>query len=681
MKSIRVALAGQPNVGKSTLFNTLTGFNQCVANYPGVTVECREGKARHDDRLFDFIDLPGTYSISSFSPEEKIAVDVINDEKPDLIVNIVNSANLEQNLYLTSQLLELNIPLILFLNMSDIAASKGISIDSRLLSEKLGIPVISGAAIKKNGIEDLIHEIIYTYDKGTTPPSLNYNSELEADLEKLALSIKNNTDSENPRWDAIRFIEEDTPHKEVNSTINELAERIKIEIQKRTGSEPSEHFLRERYSIITKIAALCIKQEKVKKKPLTAMLDSIFMNRFTAIPLFFVMIYILFQMVFTLGDPMMGWIEALFGTISSGISSLWPEGSDSLLRSVIIDGIIAGTGGVLVFTPNVFLLFMGIAFLEGTGYMARAAVIMDRYMSKTGLSGKSFIPMVLGFGCNVPAIMSTRIIENKWERFATILSIPFMSCSARLPVYVLLISAFIDDQYRALTLLVIYLTGIAAAMITARTLRSTILKGDENPLLIELSDYTLPSMKSIFMQTWDRGKHFLERAGTVILATSIILWALTAFPGFDPAESSLSEAEAAKMQIEQSYMGRIGKVLEPAVELMGGDWRAGSAFVASMAAKEVFVSQIGILFSLGEVTEDDTSLKQKIKETYSIPAVLAFILFTLLSAPCLATFAIIKAETGQWRWAFFQFAFMTIIAFSFSVILYQTGTFLMKIGG
>ncbi len=681
MESIRVALAGQPNVGKSTLFNSLTGFNQCVANYPGVTVECREGKARHDDRLFDFIDLPGTYSISSFSPEEKIAVDVINDEKPDLIVNIVNSANLEQNLYLTSQLMELNIPLILFLNMSDIAASKGISIDSSLLSKKLGIPVISGAAIKKNGIEDLIHEIIDTYDKGTAPSSLNYNSELEADLEKLALSIKNRSDSENPRWDAIRFIEEDSPHKKVDSTINELAEKIKIEINKRTGVEPSEHFLRERYRIITGIAAECIKHEHIKKKPLTTLLDSIFMNRFTAIPLFFTMIYVLFQIVFTLGDPMMGWIEALFGAISSGVSSLWPEGSDSMLRSVIVDGIIAGTGGVLVFTPNVFLLFMGIAFLEGTGYMARAAVIMDRYMSKTGLSGKSFIPMVLGFGCNVPAIMSTRIIENKWERFATILSIPFMSCSARLPVYVLLISAFIDDKYRALTLLGIYFTGITAAMITARTLRSTILKGDENPLLIELSDYTLPSVKSIFMQTWDRGKHFLERAGTVILATSIILWALTAFPRFDAASANLSEVEAAKVQVEQSYMGRVGKVLEPAVGLMGGDWRAGSAFVASMAAKEVFVSQIGILFSLGEVTEDDTNLKQKIKETYSIPAVLAFILFTLLSAPCLATFAIIKAETGQWRWAFFQFAFMTVIAFSFSVIVYQIGTFLMKIGG
>jgi ferrous iron transport protein B len=681
MNSIRVALAGQPNVGKSTLFNSLTGFNQCVANYPGVTVECREGKARHENRLFDFIDLPGTYSISSFSPEEKIAVDVINDEKPDLIVNVVNSSNLEQNLYLTSQLLELKIPVILFLNMSDIAASKGLSIDSNLLSEKLGIPVISGAAIKKNGINELLAEIVKAYDGRKAPLSITYNPEIEKHLDNLAASIQKSSDSGNARWDAIRFIEEEKPHREIDEEIILLAGKIKNEIKAKTGIEPSEVFLRERYKIITKIAAQCIKKENIKKQPLTSLLDSIFMNRITAIPLFFIMIYMLFQIVFTLGDPMMGWIETLFGNISSLVSSLWPEGSDSLLRSVIVDGIIAGTGGVLVFTPNVFLLFLGIAFLEGTGYMARAAVIMDRYMSKTGLSGKSFIPMVLGFGCNVPAIMSTRIIENKWERFATILSIPFMSCSARLPVYVLLISAFIIDKYRALTLLGIYIAGIAAAMITARTLRSTILKGDENPLLIELPDYSLPSMKSIFLQTWERGKHFISRAGTVILATSIILWALTAFPRLDSTDASLSESEMAKIQIENSYMGRVGKVIEPAVKLMGGDWRAGSAFVASMAAKEVFVSQIGILFSLGEVTEDNTSLKEKIKETYSLPAVLAFILFTLLSAPCLATFAIIKAETGKWRWGLFQYAFMTVAAFTLSVIVYQTGTFLMRIGG
>jgi len=681
MKSIRVALAGQPNVGKSTLFNSLTGFNQCVANYPGVTVECREGKARHDNRLFDFIDLPGTYSISSFSPEEKIAVDVIKDEKPDLIVNIINSSNLEQNLYLTSQLLELNIPLILFLNMSDIAASKGLSIDSTILSKQLGIPVISGAAIKKDGISQLVAEIIKTYDEKKLPSAVTYSREIEDHIANLSSAFRQLSDSVNPRWDAIRFIEEDNPYKEIDVSILKLAGKIKNKLKEERGIEPAEIFLRERYKVITKIADECIKKENIKKPPLTSLLDSLFLNRFAAIPLFFIMIYMLFQIVFTLGDPMMEWIETLFGSISSAVSSLWSEGSDSLLRSVIIDGIIAGTGGVLVFTPNVFLLFLGIAFLEGTGYMARAAVIMDRYMSKSGLSGKSFIPMVLGFGCNVPAIMSTRIIENKWERFTTILSIPFMSCSARLPVYVLLISAFIPDNYRALTLLGIYIIGIAAAMITAGTLRSTILKGEENPLLIELSDYSLPSFKSIILQTWERGKHFVTRAGTVILAASIILWALTAFPRLDTSDLKLSETDMAKVQIENSYMGRIGKIIEPAVSLMGGDWRAGSAFAASIAAKEVFVSQIGILFSLGEVTENDAALKQKIREAYSLPAVLAFILFTLLSAPCLATFAIIKAETGKWRWGFFQFGFMTIVAFTLSVTVYQAGTFLMAFGG
>lgn len=680
MNSLRVALAGQPNVGKSTLFNSLTGFNQCVANYPGVTVECREGKARHGEKLFDFIDLPGTYSISSFSPEEKIAVDVINKEKPDLIINVVNSSNLEQNLYLTSQLLELKIPLILFLNMSDIAASKGITIDGEGLSQILGVPVISGAAVKKNGIDKLISQIINSYDENKLSHPMRYSSEIENHLEKLSSSIQQLSDSENPRWDAIRFIEEDIPHKTIDESVLHLAEKIKTEIKTRSGIEPSEVFLRERYGLITKISAECVRKEQIQKRPVTSLLDYFFMNKFTSIPLFFLMIYLLFQIVFTLGDPMMGWIETLFGSMSAAVNSLWAEGSTSLLRSVIVDGIIAGTGGVLVFTPNVFLLFLGIAFLEGSGYMARAAVIMDRYMSKTGLSGKSFIPMVLGFGCNVPAIMSTRIIENKWERFATILSIPFMSCSARLPVYVLLISAFIPDRFRALTLLGIYTAGIAAAMVTAKTLRSTILKGEENPLLIELPDYALPSLKSVLLQTWERGKHFISRAGTVILATSIILWALTAFPR-NSAVNDPSETENAKAQIENSYMGRIGKVIEPAVNLMGGDWRAGSAFVASIAAKEVFVSQIGILFSLGEVTEDDTGLRQKIKETYSFPAVLAFILFTLLSAPCLATFAIIKAETGKWRWGLFQYIFMTFTAFSLSVLVYQTGTFIIRIGG
>jgi ferrous iron transport protein B len=299
---------------------------------------------------------------------------------------------------------------------------------------------------------------------------------------------------------------------------------------------------------------------------------------------------------------------------------------------------------------------------------------MDMYMSKIGLSGKNFIPMILGFGCNVPAILSTRIIENKRERFATILSIPFMSCSARLPVYILLISVFIDNKYKALILLIIYLIGIGAAIATAKILRSTVFKGDVNPLLMELPDYTFPSIKNVVIETWESGKHFISRAGTVILAASIILWALTTFPRYGSSDMSLSDAEIKTFSLEKSYMGYIGKTIEPATRLMGGDWRVGSAFIASLASKEVFISQLGILFSLSDATEREVSLEEKIKGAYTLPAALSFIIFILLSAPCIATFAVIRYETGAWRWSIFQFIFMTVIAFSASVIVFQLGS-------
>ncbi|MCL2154279.1 MAG: ferrous iron transport protein B [Leptospirales bacterium] len=674
MKSIKVALVGQPNVGKSTLFNSLSGINQYVANYPGATVEFMEAKVKYKNRLLNFIDLPGTYSLNSFAQDEKITVDLINKNKPDIIINIINSTSLEQNLYLTAQLMELNIPLVLFLNMSDIAASKGIFIDCNMLSEKIGIPVISGVAKKKIGIDELLEELIKSYDTKRSPVYMPYSPELESHIKKLSSIIKKFSKSENPRLDAIKLIEDDTPHKEFNAEIVDAVEKIKDEIKEMTDIDPAGIFLKERYRIFSKFESQCLRRENVKKKNITPVIDSIFLNRFAALPLFFLFVYIIFQIVFSLGSPMIEWIESLFDYISASISSLWPADSDSLLRSVIVDGIIAGTGGVLVFAPNVFLLFLGIAFLESSGYMARVAVIMDRYMTKIGLSGKSFIPMVLGFGCNVPAIMGTRIIGNKRERFATILSIPFMSCSARLPIYVLLISIFIDgNNYKALTLLIVYLFGIGAAMITAKALRLTVFRGDGNPLIIELPDYSLPSIKGVLIQTWERGKHFLLRAGTIILAASIILWALTTFPRHS-ADDGIKV-----LQVENSYMGQIGRVVEPAINLMGGDWRIGSAFVASLAAKEVFVSQLGILFSLSGdkaclvSTESDTALQEKISETYTLPAVLAFIIFMLLSPPCIATFAAIKYETGAWRWSIFQYIFMTIVAFSASVIVFQLG--------
>ena len=628
MKSIKVALIGQPNVGKSTLFSSLTGIHQYVTNYPGATVEFAEQKVKYKNRLFKFIDFPGTYSINSFDKNERLTLDLINKNKPDIIINIINSTSLEQNLYLTTQLMELGIPLVLFLNMRDVAESKGIFIDCNLLSEKIGIPVISGIAKKKTGIDELFEELIKSYDTKRQPVSMPYSPEAEAKIK--------------------------------NMTENDSSEIL---------------LLKERYRFLGEIASQCVRREKVEKRYITPIIDSIFLNRFAALPLFFLSIYIIFQMVFLLGAPMIQWIDGLFAYMSASVNSLWQEGSDSLLRSLIVDGIIAGTGGVLAFTPNVFLLFLGLAVLEASGYMTRVAVIMDRYMSKIGLSGKSIIPMVVGFGCNVPAIMSTRIIENKRERFATILAIPFMSCSARLPVYVLLISIFIEDKYKALILLLIYLIGIAVAMIIAKTFRSTFFRGDGNPLIIELPDYSLPGVKGVLFQTWDNGKHYISKAGTVILAASVILWVLTSFPR--NSSSDTPDAGPKVFHIENSYMGHIGRAIEPGVKLMGGDWRVGSALISSLAAKEIFISQLGILFSLSDASGSDGTLEERVKGTYTLPAILSFIIFMLLSAPCVATFAIIKSETGAWRWSIFQFVFMTIIAFTVSVIVFQVGSIIM----
>jgi len=629
MKGIKVALIGQPNVGKSTLFNSLTGINQYAANYPGATVESMERKVKYKNRLFYFIDLPGTYSINPFAKDERIILDLINKKKPDIIINIINSTSLEQNLYLTTQLMELGIPLVLFLNMRDVAESKGIFIDCNMLSEKIGIPAISGIAKKKTGIDELFEELIKSYDTKRAPVSMPYSPEAESQIK--------------------------------NMTENDSSEIL---------------LLKERYRFLGEIESQCVRREKVEKRYITPLIDSVFLNRFAALPLFFLSMYIIFQMVFLLGAPMIQWIESLFAYISVSVNSLWPAGSDSLLRSLIVDGIIAGTGGVLAFTPNVFLLFLGLAVLEASGYMTRVAVIMDRYMSKIGLSGKSIIPMVVGFGCNVPAIMSTRIIENKRERFATILAIPFMSCSARLPVYVLLISIFIEDKYKALILLLIYLIGIAVAMIIAKTFRSTFFRGDGNPLILELPDYSLPGVKGVLLQTWDNGKHYISKAGTVILAASVILWALTAFPRSSSSDP-LSDAGTKVLNIENSYMGHIGRAIEPGVKLMGGDWRVGSSFIASLAAKEIFISQLGILFSLSDATGSDATLEERVRGTYTLPAILSFIIFMLLSAPCIATFAIIKSETGAWRWSIFQFVFMTIIAFTVSVIVFQVGSIII----
>jgi len=380
----------------------------------------------------------------------------------------------------------------------------------------------------------------------------------------------------------------------------------------------------------------------------------------------------MFQTVFTLGGPLEGMLESFFNGLGTFVGSFWVEGSDSIIRSLIVDGIVGGVGGILVFSPYIFLVFMAIAFLEDSGYMSRVAVIMDRWMSKIGLSGKSFMPMILGLGCTVPAVMGARIIENKFERLATIMVIPFMSCGARLPVYLLIISAFVPGGYQAVALLMIYLLGVAVAAAVAKILRLSIFKGEENPLIIELPSYTRPSFKSIMLLTWERGKHFLEKAGTIILAASIILWILNSFPrvDMDDMDKSLSKAQISYIQAEESFSGRIGKFIEPAFKVFDADWKVASSFLASIAAKELFVSQLSILNALSEDEEGTDLLEGKIKEQYSFATAMAMIMLILLSAPCVATFAAVKAETNSWLWPSVQYVGMILISYVFAVVAF-----------
>ena len=679
-RTINIAIAGQPNVGKSTVFNFLTGVHQHVGNYPGVTVDRKEGTVLYGDYELRIHDLPGTYSMSAFSPEEIVARDVIVDEKPDLIINIVDASNLEKNLYLTVQLLEMRVPVILFLNMMDIAEKKGHKINKRVVSEELGIPVVSGVGSKKEGLSELLSTVIALYEKKAAYFGIRYSDRMESFIDGIKVVLAQHSVEMTQGWIAVKLLEKDRQIEHyfddgflahIKSHLTELKE----EIRKEYGADSVAAVIKERYDLINNISDKAIKKESEHTQSSSRKIDNVVLNEYLSLPLFFLLMYLLFQMVFTLGAPMMDGLEVAFGWLGDAVSGLWPDGSDSLLKSLIVDGIIGGVGGVLLFAPNIFLMFFGIAVLEGTGYMARVAVIMDRYMAKIGLSGKSFVPMILGFGCSVPAIMGARIIENKWERLTTIMVIPFMSCGARLPVYLLLVSVFIDSAYQAIALWSIYMFGIVVAMIVAKLLRKTMLKGEENPLLMELPDYLRPTIRTLLIYTWDRGKHFLEKAGTIILAVSIVLWVMTVFPRYEaPVGSQMSEQQIVKTQIENSFMGKVGKFVEPAVALMGGDWKVGSAFVASLAAKEVFVSQLGILFSLGsDVDEENDTLQSKIKQTYSFPAALAFILFILLSAPCIATFAIVRSETRSWKWPIFQFFGMTMIAFVVSVIAYQIG--------
>jgi len=681
-RPIRVALAGNPNSGKTTIFNRLTGARQHVGNYPGVTVERKEGACRHAGRDLRILDLPGTYSLTAYSAEELIARNVLIHETPDVVIDIIDASNLERNLYLALQLIELGVPLVLAFNMSDVAAARGIELDLARLSGLLGVPIVSTVGHRGKGIPELLDCVLSVAgrENGCRRVDVAYGPTVEREIDRLARVLQRDrpSDAAPPtRWLAVKLLEKDDQVRrvvaspEALSAADESAGRIERHLP-----DPAEVAIAERrYAFISDLCAEAVRRSRAPGRTLSDRIDAVVTSRALGIPVFLLFMFLTFQFTFSLGDPVMGWIETLFARLAATVDTLWPPGSESPLKSLIVDGVIGGVGGVIVFLPNIVLLFLAIAVLEDTGYMARAAFVMDRLMHKIGLHGKSFVPMVIGFGCSVPAIMATRTLENRRDRLTTMLVIPLMSCGARLPIYALLIPAFFPPAWYAPMLMLIYLIGIALAVVSAKLLRSTILRGPSSPFVMELPPYRLPTVGAAFIHTWDRAWMYLRKAGTIILGISILLWAMTAYPKkADPVATAPAALQAE--QLAFSVSGRIGHALEPVLRPLGFDWKIGTALIGALAAKEVFVAQMGIVYSIGDADEDSEALREELRRTYSPLVAFCIMLFCLISAPCMATLAVIRRESGSWRWALFQTAGLTVIAYILTFAVFQLGSLL-----
>jgi ferrous iron transport protein B len=697
-KKLVIALAGNPNAGKTTIFNSITGSRQHVGNYPGVTVEKKEGKIKCGDYEITIVDLPGTYGLSAYSPDELVSRKVIIEERPDLIINIVDASNLERNLYLTCQLKELEVPLLLVLNMADVAERSRI-IDYALLEKLLGIPTIRSVGSKNEGTGEILKEAIKIVEKKRENPerTVRYRHEIEDELvrlqalmsgngqKRLAIAASSDTSSHAVpayplRWLAVKLLENDQEIKNIFASVNPKllleVDKSRESIQKIIGDDPETCLVEDRYAFIRGVCHEACKVKASDRLSITEKVDNIFLNRVLGIPIFLGIMWLLFQLTFTLGAPPMDWIDAGVSALSGWVQANMAEG---LLRSLLVDGIIGGVGGVLVFLPNIVLLFLGIALLESTGYMARAAFVMDNIMHRAGLHGKSFVPMLIGFGCSVPAIMATRTLENPRDRLVTMLVTPLMSCGARLPVYTLLIAAFFSPQAGGNVLFSLYLIGIILAILMARVFRTFLLPGDTEPFVMELPIYRMPTLKYLFIHMWERTWLYLKKAGTIILAMSILMWGLFTFPMTDAQGKDFANPAA---QLENSYAGKVGKAAEPLISPLGFDWKIGVALVSGLGAKEVVVSTMGTLYSIEDAEalamEEDSAVKgfaQRVKEQSGFTPLVAYILmlFTLIYVPCLATIAVIKRETNGWKWPLFTVGYTIALAWVVSFVVYRTG--------
>ena len=697
-----VALAGNPNSGKTTIFNNITGARQHVGNYAGVTVERREGFRRFHEKDLMLIDLPGTYSLTANSLDEVVARNVIIDEKPDLIVNILDASNLERNLYLAVQLLELERPLVLALNMSDVAEQNGIILKDKVLQDRFGIPVVRMVGNRNQGTDELLQAVVAASNAAVYKPfRLDYGTKIEAAITEVTTALVSLTNVKYPmRWLAVKLLENDS---EVKTSLGKIAGGEKVlaiveSVRNKTtiivGDELEFVISERRHRFVGELYADFVDARAQKQQSVSDRIDRVLTHRLLGLPLFFGIMWVLFNMVFTLGEIPQGWIENGVKSFSEMVSTALPEGE---LRSLLVDGIIGGVGSVLTFLPNILLLFFGIALLEDTGYMARAAFVMDRVMRAVGLHGKSFIPLLLGFGCSVPAVMGARTLENKGDRMVTILVSPLMSCSARLPVYTVLIAAFFSESMAGTVLFSIYFFGIILAILMSLIFRKWLFPGATEPFIMEMPPYHMPTLRSIAIHMWERSVLYLKKAGTLILAASILIWFITNYPvdveyskDYDAAKTQITEQydeEAAKPLLEQlekeqageklgmSYAGRLGHFIEPVIKPLGFDWKMGVGLVSAVAAKEVLVSTLATIYSVGDTEDDAQPLQEALSADAAFNPLVAFSLmvFTLIYSPCLAVLAVIRRETNSWKWPAFSFIYSTTLAWVMSFIVYQGG--------
>jgi ferrous iron transport protein B len=686
VRRLTVALAGNPNAGKTTLFNQLTGARQRVGNYPGVTVEWKEGVRREGEVELRVVDLPGTYSLTAYSDEELVARQFLLGDDPDVVVDVVDASNLERNLYLTTELLELGLPVVVVLNMSDVAEAGGVRIDANELSRRLGAPVIPAVGSRGQGVEALAAAVLDVVDSnGAQPgdPVMDFGPEVEARIDELVAALAADGDDPPPaqrRWHAVKLLERD---EEVTRQLHGgplagRAEQVAAALDADGPGTSDITISRQRYAFIDRLCRGAVTGSARPGQDLTDRIDRVAMHPWWGVPVFLGLMYLVFTLTFTLGDPLMTAMEAGVAALAAGVDRLFASGSDSPLRALLIEGIIGGVGGVVVFLPNIVLLFLAIALLEGTGYMARAAFVMDRFMSRVGLHGKSFIPLLIGFGCTVPAIMATRTLETRRDRLITMLVLPLMSCGARLPIYALIIPAFFPQRWQGPVLWLLYVTGILIALIVVRFLRQSLFRGETTPFLMELPPYRLPTAGSLLAQMWIRSWLYLKKAGTVILGVSIILWVLTSYPkppgdATAVGEAALTADEHAAAAMSYSVAGRVGRALEPALEPMGFDWRIGTALIGAFAAKEVFVAQMGIVFAVGEADENSDALRTRLRRAYPPLVGFCIMLFALIATPCMATVAVTRQESGSWRWALLQFWGLTVLAWFLTTLVYQAG--------